>query len=653
MFRVDINGDNVNLYVNDRLILRHTPDAPFVEAGKGRWEISGRAVYDRKSRLTPLVQAQYEPVRGLLRFFGGNYSISWHISERDGHVRLAPQRASTGLNRFRLRFSIIPGLAVYGGGAQFQRINLRGSKVPIWVEEQRVFRKSFRPPAMHMKGVAKNISGCPLPVLLTENNGYYIFDCAGRMLFDLTHAKHFNVDFWELPGAITLGNSQSPLECVSKITKLTGRQPVLPQWVFDGACIEGVGGSRKLAESLEKALMSGAKISSVYIPDWTGGLETPGGRRPFFDWIWNADLYPKLDKLIQQLAQKGIRTIAYVNPHLSIEGRLFAEASAGGFLVQKPQGGNYISDMGGFMVGHLDLTNPEACAWYRGIIRRNILGIGFCGYYADRGEYLPPDAVVRSGENAVRLHNRWPGLWGELNRETIKEAGRTADAIFFTRFGSGGIGKQTMLLSTGEHHSAWNMKQGLPSALTAALSLSCSGMGLNVTDCGGSVSFWAGRSKELYLRWMEYAAFSPVLRLCDGDISGWRLHDDDETPAFFARMSKIHAALSGYIRECARENTFEGWPVMRPLFMNFPTEPLFSGVRDAYALGSELLVYPVLRKGQKKVKLYLPQGVWTHLWSGEEYQNGSHIIDAPLGVPAVFYRPSSKNAALFEYIRTI
>jgi alpha-glucosidase len=648
LYKVETRGNAFKIYIGDRLVISHTPDAPFIEVGRGHWDMLGDVVRDNREGLTHLTHAQFEQGRSLLRLHGGQYSITFSIAEHNGMLRLAPQRVSTGLNRFRLRFPAIPGTAVYGGGAQMSRCNLRGHKLSLWVGERSVFQTHTPKPSLRMKGVPSLLPGCPLPVFITEGMIAYVFESYGRAAFDFTSSRAHHVSLWELPSAILIGAAPNPLELMGTVTKITGRQPVPPQWFMEGSIVEARGGSRRAAELLEKALTSGASISCIYIPDWTGGVDTPSGRRPFYDWVWNQESYPKLDGLIRELSARNIRTMAYLNPHLSIEGRLYAEASAAGYLLKKPQGGVYISDMGGFMAGHLDLTNARACSWFKDIVKQNVLELGFCGYFADRGEYLPPDAIFASGESAVRLRNRWPVLWAALNRELIREAGRTADSVFFSRFGWIGTGAQSMLTTTGQHHTSWNRSQGLPSALCSALSLSCSGIGLSVTECGGTVSYHIKRDAELYMRWMEYAAFSPSFLLANGDAQGVFIDTDPKLLAFFARLSRIHAALGTYLRNCARDNANSGAPVMRPLFMHFPTEPRFRSVNDAYMLGGELLVYPVLKKGVKSMNLYLPEGNWHHLWSAKLYNGGEHTVTVPLGKPAVFFKPDGKHAGLFE-----
>ena len=67
---------------------------------------------------------------------------------------------------------------------------------------------------------------------------------------------------------------------------------------------------------------------------------------------------------------------------------------------------------------------------------------------------------------------------------------------------------------SGDQFVDWSRSDGLPSSIVSALSLAASGMGLVHSDIGGYTG--AGlvlvRSKELLLRWAEYAAFTPIMR---------------------------------------------------------------------------------------------------------------------------------------------
>ena len=58
------------------------------------------------------------------------------------------------------------------------------------------------------------------------------------------------------------------------------------------------------------------------------------------------------------------------------------------------------------------MTNADAAAWYKGIIKANMLGPGLqqSGWMCDFGEYIPYDAVLASGVPASVVHNQFRAL---------------------------------------------------------------------------------------------------------------------------------------------------------------------------------------------------------------------------------------------------
>lgn len=59
-----------------------------------------------------------------------------------------------------------------------------------------------------------------------------------------------------------------------------------------------------------------------------------------------------------------------------------------------------------------------------------------------------------------------------------------------------------------------------------------------------------------------------------------------------------------------------GVPVMRPMVQEFPYDPACRTLDRQYMLGADLLVAPVFSE-DGKVEVYLPEGTWTHLLTGE------------------------------------
>ena len=72
-------------------------------------------------------------------------------------------------------------------------------------------------------------------------------------------------------------------------------------------------------------------------------------------------------------------------------------------------------------------------------------------------------------------------------------------------------------------------------------------------------------------------------------------------------------------------------PVMRPLWVEFPSDQSTFETEDAWMVGSDLLVKPVTSAGQSSVSVVLP-GVepWYDAATHEAIAAGRRTVDAPL-----------------------
>jgi alpha-glucosidase len=299
----------------------------------------------------------------------------------------------------------------------------------------------------------------------------------------------------------------------------------------------------------------------------------------------------------------------------------------------------------------VDLTDPAAFDWYKNIIKTNLIDLGFRGWMADFGEYLPADAVCYGG-SGLAMHNRWPELWAECNRAAVEESGKLGECVFFMRAGAAGTQRYSTLIWAGDQCVDWSEDDGLPSVITAALSLGMSGFGLHTCDAGGYTTlFYLKRDEELLLRWLEFTCFTPVMRTHEGNrpAVNVQLYDNDGILAAAARLTHLHTALLPYMEHCVEQNSLYGLPVMRPLFLEAPDEDIaYSHKLYSYLLGDDLLVAPVVEPGKEVRRLWLPEGSWQHLWSGECFSGGWFNVPAPVGYPPVFFKTSSSFRELFE-----
>ena len=229
---------------------------------------------------------------------------------------------------------------------------------------------------------------------------------------------------------------------------------------------------------------------------------------------------------------------------------------------------------------------------------------------ADYGEYLPPGAHLASGEPWELQHNLYPALWARANREAVREAGREGEVVFFMRAGSSGSSRHTPLFWAGDQLVNWSRGDGLATVIPAAMSLGLQGVGHLHSDIGGFTSVaWMRRSKELFLRWMEQAAFSLLLRTHEGNRPGtqWQFHSDGRPCALLARATEVFDPLKPYRLRGLAEYQRSGLPLMRHPYLHYEGDETLHRLAYQYLLGRDLLVAPVLRPGAQLVES-LPAG---------------------------------------------
>ena len=660
MFTLERNADGFSVWLDGKRIITHSPDHPALFLGKGKETIHMfRGNFDISDRVSERLALRTELVSTNSVQFShpdmqGKYVLSF--SEADGVLRIAGKAEDKSFNRLFLHFEAEEKEHVTGGGEQFSALDLRGRLFPIWAREQGVGRNKLTEvtrlaDALDGSGGDYHTTFFPQPTFVSSRMYFAHLENYSYCELDFREKDFHELALWSTDISLALGSGESYPALLEKLTALLGRQPVLPEWAMKGMWLGVQGGTERALSLLKKCREGGMDVSAVWIQDWEGKRVTSFGKRLQWDWRWNKELYPGLDRVIADEPETA--WMGYINPYLVDGGVLFAEAKEKGFFVKNSSGEDYLFDFGEYNCGVVDLTMPRAFDWYKDVIKTNLIGMGFKGWMADFGEYLPADAVCFGG-SGMEMHNAWPMLWARCNRLAVEESGKLGECLFFMRSGAAGSQKYSLLTWAGDQCVDWSTDDGLPSVITAALSLGMSGFGLHTCDAGGYTTlFHLRRDRELLLRWLEFACFTPVIRTHEGNRpeSNIQIYSDEDIISRSARLTGIHDALLPYLNECVKENSEKGIPVMRPLFFAAPDcEKAYDRDNYSYLLGDELLIAPVVEPEADSREVWLPDGEWKHLWSGEVYSGGEHRVSAPLGKPPVFYRPDGKWASLFGEI---
>ncbi len=554
-------------------------------------------------------------------------------------------------NRLTICLPAVPEEHVYGTGELFSEFDLRGQTVNCWVAEhinaKQVGKKlvkqvfGFRDSTRKQK-FSNYETYYAQPTFLSSRKYFFHSFTTARSVFDFTGTGEHRITVDEIAD-FCLGFGNTFEEVLSGLTLTLGRQPELPDWVYDGEILGIQGGTGVMMQKVQNALDHGMAVNGVWIQDWEGRRVTAVGKQLFWNWEHDSELYPDLQEKIKELNAQGIKVLGYCNTFLAVEKPLYEYASAHGYCVKDKEGKDYYVTITTFPAAIVDLTNPEAYDWLKEIIKKNMIDFGFSGWMADFGEYLPTDAVLYSGESAELIHNTWPARWAKLNREAVEEAGKLGEIMFFTRAGYSETPKYSTMMWNGDNHVDFSIDFGLPSVIPAMLSLTCCGFGLSHSDIGGYTTFFnLKRSEELFMRWMEMNTFSPVLRGHEGlnpDLNA-QFDTSEQILAHGAKYSQIHRKLKPYLSQASQYNTKTGVGMVRPLFFYYDEEPAYTEAYE-YLLGRDILVCPVLRPGATERQVYLPKDEWIHLWTGKEYQGGTVTVPAALGEIPVFIRKES------------
>ena len=144
-------------------------------------------------------------------------------------------------------------------------------------------------------------------------------------------------------------------------------------------------------------------------------------------------------------------------------------------------------------------------------------------------------------------------------------------------------------------------------------------------DIGGHHAGY--RDDELYLRWVQFGVFSPIMRLhsTSNEFMGkepWKYRSDVQRSATDAL--RFRHRLIPYLYSMNRRTAAEGRALCEPLYYRDPDDERAYRHPNEYYFGSELLACPITEKADGKtnlagVKVFLPKGRWTDLFSDRIY----------------------------------
>jgi alpha-D-xyloside xylohydrolase len=517
-----------------------------------------------------------------------------------------------------------------GFGEQFSGVNQRGRRLDMWAEDRVL--------AGH-----GNSTYAPLPLLLSSRGHGFVLERFERSRFDLA-ATQADRWVWEQDAAsatILIAYASSLKELVQRLATTTGAPPLPPIWAF-GVWKTAVGGEDVVLAEAQRLRALGVPISAIYAydsVDFAANLGWPdvsfAGR--------TAGTYPDPRAFTAGLHQLGMKALTYFRADFLLDWPNYDEPARLGFLVKAVDGQPYVHPR--FPVSWLDFTNPRAVDWWGKLWQRALIELGYGGGMLDVAEILPGDAYLADGTRGAETHNRYPLLYAQAAWQQAARLRPDGDFVLFARSAAVGAQRFQSLQWPGDALMQWDAPGGLRSLVPAALSFGLSGFPYWHPEVAGYIQTGLSHAeeRELWLRWLQVASWSPTLRDHYGEaqsdpVDAWL---DESTLAAFRDAARIHNSLIPYLYTLAHEAHRTGLPMMRFLPLEASDDPRAWREEQSYFLGPLLLMAPVVEPGAISRRVYLPAGEWVDFWTDRRYQGGEEItVPAPLdgGRAPVFVR---------------
>ncbi|MBN9385809.1 MAG: DUF5110 domain-containing protein [Chitinophagaceae bacterium] len=434
---------------------------------------------------------------------------------------------------------------------------------------------------------------------------------------------------------------------ITGMRKLTGQAPLMPLWTF------GFLQSRERYKTQFELMDVLKQYRALKVPldgmiqDWQYWGKDSNWNAMAFD----PATYPRPKEMVDSVHRLKAHLFIVAWPGFGPHTRQYAEFRQKNMLIDfdtwPPNSG----------VKPYDPFNVAARDIYWSYLDKGIFELGTDAWWLDSSEpdhinvkekdYDQPTALgsYRRVLNAFPLqHIR--GVYEHQRRTTGDKR-----VVILTRSAFAGQQRFGSCNWSGDVVSDWKVfRKQIP----AGLNLSLSGIPYWNTDIGG---FFAGRFvkdggaknpafQELYVRWLQFATFTPLMRSHGTDIPREIFQFGQRGEWAFdvqEKFIRLRYSLLPYLYSTAWDVTANGGSFMRALYLDFPKDVRVDTIDNEYMFGKSLLVCPVTEKGTSSQQVYLPAGtIWHDFWTGDTLQGGQAIDRAtPIDILPLYVRAGS------------
>jgi len=590
--------------------------------------------------------------------------------------------------RITVRGSLEENEGIFGGGERFDSINRRGMITRLYTTDG--WNKET---ATYMV----------VPLFLSTRGGGLFFNRFEDMIADFGATVQ---DQW----ALEIKNDRMDLylfatddmsDAISAYTALSGYADLPEEWSYGGVMLcryakdlsrfetdnmgyyyDNAPSGRSVKTLITSMMEAGMKPSSVIMEAWSYGdisADTPSARA-------NRE---ELQKTIDWLESHGIKTLLYMRMGGSFSEKMKGfdesyflhayitrdgETTYTNKIVNITDGGLIENpDVSPTDKGHwyIDFTNPAAVQWFYDEIWGQLIEMGVDGVKIDFCEEFPDEEYSYGGNMTVEYdwydpsviptggeHHSYPSFFMSSfykRMNELKAACGYTDGFYVLSRG-GGIGSQrNPYIWAGDQCRVFSR---LDFHLMATVSSGLSGVPFVTYDMAGyrydkknqpyeDTAENLAYESEVFARAIEYTAFTVIIQTHGTVRNAYEM--TEQVQKIYRLYCDLHAQLTDYIGKYVEIACATGIPAVRHPVLEYQNDKNVYAINDQFLLGDGLMVAPILTEATDQREVYLPEGSWTNLLTGETVGGGEHYtVCANLGQVPLFLNNDSEDAELLR-----
>jgi len=449
---------------------------------------------------------------------------------------------------------------------------------------------------------------------------------------------------------------------VAQMRSLTGQVPMQPLWAY------GYWQSRERYKTQDELVGVVETYRSLHVPldgiiqDWQYWGK---------DSVWNAmsfdlETFPDPQGMVDRVHNLNAHLMIVAWPGFAPGTKQYAEFKDKNMLI------NFDTWPPNAETKPYDPYNPEARDIYWEYLNKGLFSFGPDAWWLDSSEPDHINVKEQDFDQSTYLGsyrsvvNAFPLMHVKGVYEHQRAASSNKRVCILTR--SAFAGQQRFGANTwsGDIVSSW---ETLQKQIPAALNFSLGGIPYWNADIGGFFLWkYDGADalknnawRELYVRWMQFGAFTPMMRSHGTDAPREIYQFGSRGERTFDAIEKainLRYSLLPYIYSTAWEVTNHAGSFMRALVMDFLTDKRTHDLNNEYLFGRSILVAPVVEpmyvkeqdgKGTstysqvKTTSVYLPEGAeWFDFWTGKRVQGGQTVSkEVPIEIIPLYVKAGS------------